>query len=108
MQDQYTNPDGYNQTSVLGRVSGLNGHYLLVHGTGNYESKKKALRFSADDNVHFMNSCDLNELLVEANIQFETMYYVNRDHSINGNNARQHLYRLLCDFVAKWLGTDLS
>ena len=55
-----------------------------------------------------MNSCDLNELLVEANIQFETMYYVNRDHSINGNNARQHLYRLLCDFVAKWLGTDLS
>lgn len=41
MQDQYTNPDGYNQTSVLGRVSGLNGHYLLVHGTGNYESKKK-------------------------------------------------------------------
>jgi len=94
MQDPTTNPIGYVNTSVLNRVNLLAGHFLLVHGTG-------------DDNVHFLNSCDLNELLVEANKQFDTMYYVNRDHSINGNNARQHLYRLISNFIAKWLGTPL-
>lgn len=94
MQDPKTNPVGYEATSVLYQASKMKSHFLLVHGT-------------ADDNVQFMNTCDLNELLVENNIQFDTMFYVNRDHSISGNNGREHLYRMMANYIARYLGTPL-
>jgi len=64
----------------------MKGHYLLVHGT-------------SDDNVHFQNSVDLVDKLVEADVEFETMYYPNKDHSIYGGNTRNHLYKKLTKFV---------
>eukprot|EP00727_Mastigamoeba_balamuthi_P007145 m51a1_g3050 hypothetical protein (821) ;mRNA; r:949257-952570 len=90
MRTQLENPEGYNATSVMRRAKNLVGNYLLVHGTG-------------DDNVHFMNSCVFNEALVEAGVQFSAMWYSDRDHAINGNNARQHLYRLIDNFVSRHL-----
>jgi len=88
------NQQGYSETSVLPNVTNMKPNtFLLIHGT-------------ADDNVHFMNSALLNDALVAKNIPFETMYYVNRDHSINVGNSRKHLYRLIKRFLDKKLKPD--
>lgn len=55
------NPDGYRNSSLLGRVEGLrNKQFYLVHGT-------------ADDNVHFQQSMELAARLERADIEFEQM-----------------------------------
>jgi dipeptidyl-peptidase-4 len=81
------NPQGYNAGSVVESADKLeNFPFLLVHGTG-------------DDNVHFQNTAILNEKLIELGIQYETMFYTNRQHSISGDGARPHLYTLLYNFI---------
>lgn len=39
--------------------------------------------------------------LIEHGVQYTTMIYGNRDHSINGGNSRQHLYRLIETFLRR-------
>lgn len=80
------NADGYDKNSPINHVKMMKGKYLLVHGT-------------ADDNVHFQNSVDLVDKLVEADVTFETMYYPNKDHGIYGGNTRNHLYKKMTNFV---------
>lgn len=80
------NADGYDKNSPINHVKMMKGKYLLVHGT-------------ADDNVHFQNSVDLVDKLVEADVPFETMYYPNKDHGIYGGNTRNHLYKKMTNFV---------
>jgi dipeptidyl-peptidase-4 len=80
------NADGYDKNSPINHVKMMKGKYLLVHGT-------------ADDNVHFQNSVDLVDKLVEADVAFETMYYPNKDHGIYGGNTRNHLYKKMTNFV---------
>lgn len=80
------NAKGYDDNSPINHVKKMKGHFLLVHGT-------------ADDNVHFQNSVDLVDKLIEANINFETLYYPNKDHSIYGGNSRVHLYTKMTNFV---------
>lgn len=86
MQTPEMNPEGYKKGAPLNKVEKIKGNYLLVHGTG-------------DDNVHFQNSVEMINELVEHNIQFETMYYPDRNHGIYGGNTRRHLYKMLTDFV---------
>ncbi|MCZ8216197.1 MAG: prolyl oligopeptidase family serine peptidase, partial [Cyclobacteriaceae bacterium] len=59
---------------------------LLIHGTG-------------DDNVHFQNSVVLQEALVNAGIQFDSFYYVDKHHGIQGSKTRQHLYTQMLNYV---------
>jgi len=86
MQTPQMNPEGYKKGSPLTYADQIKGHYLLVHGTG-------------DDNVHFQNSVALVNKLIKANVQFQTMYYPNRNHGIYGGNTRRHLFKLLNDFI---------
>lgn len=87
MQTPETNEEGYVETAVIPRAKNIkDDSFLLIHGT-------------ADDNVHFMNSAILNDELVDANVRFRTMYYVNRDHSIRVGNSLPHLYRNIIDFL---------
>lgn len=86
MQTPQMNPEGYREGSVLNYADQIDGNYLLVHGTG-------------DDNVHFQNSVELINRLVAAEVQFETMYYPNRNHGIYGGNTREHLYKMLNDYI---------
>jgi len=91
MRTPQSNAIGYSQSSVLNRVYGKAPwvpNYLLVHGT-------------ADDNVHFQNGALLADALVQNGIQFETMYYPNRNHGLTGPNGEQntHLYTLLTHFL---------
>jgi dipeptidyl-peptidase 4 len=59
---------------------------LLVHGTG-------------DDNVHYQNSIEMVEALVQADRQFELFFYPNKNHGIYGGNTRFHLYTQLTRFI---------
>ena len=82
------NKEGYDNASVLKHAKNIKGKLLLVHGTG-------------DDNVHFQNSVKLVEELVKNDIQFRTMFYPESNHSMNGPNARLHLYQMMTDFILK-------
>jgi dipeptidyl-peptidase-4 len=82
------NPAGYDENSPVTHAAKLKGNYLLIHGTG-------------DDNVHFQNSVSMEEALIQANKQFESFYYPNKNHSISGGNTRLHLYTLMTDFLRK-------
>lgn len=86
MRTPQENFEGYEKTSPLVHAEQLDGRLLLVSGT-------------ADDNVHFQNSLQFSEALVQANKQFDMQFYTNRDHSIYGCNTRLHLYTKVIDFL---------
>lgn len=85
MRTPKENGDGYRASSAINHVAALKGKLLLIHG-------------SADDNVHFQNFMEYNEALVQANIQFETQIYTNRNHGISGGNTRNHLMNRVVNF----------
>ncbi|MEE9429752.1 MAG: alpha/beta fold hydrolase [Melioribacteraceae bacterium] len=80
------NSEGYKNGSVLEHAKNIKGKLLLMHGTG-------------DDNVHFQNSVKLVQELVENDIQFETMFYPESNHSMSGKNSRIHLYKKMTKFI---------
>lgn len=85
MRTPKENGDGYQASSAISRASRLKGKLLLIHG-------------SADDNVHLQNFMEYSEALVQANIQFDTQIYTNRNHSIFGGNTRNHLMNRVANF----------
>jgi len=80
------NPEGYTQNSPIALVSGIKGKLLLVAGT-------------ADDNVHYQNTIEFAEALVQAGVQFRMMSYNNRNHGIRGGNTTLHLYTMFDEFL---------
>jgi dipeptidyl-peptidase-4 len=80
------NPEGYNQNSPITLASGIKGKLLLVAGT-------------ADDNVHYQNTIEFAEAMVQAGIQFRMMSYNNRNHGIRGGNTTMHLYTMFDEFL---------
>jgi dipeptidyl-peptidase 4 len=80
------NPEGYDSNSPITLASGIKGKLLLVHGT-------------ADDNVHYQNSLEFAEAMVQAGVQFQMMSYVNRNHNIRGGNTTMHLYTMFDNFL---------
>uniref|UniRef100_A0AAR2KAI2 Uncharacterized protein n=1 Tax=Pygocentrus nattereri TaxID=42514 RepID=A0AAR2KAI2_PYGNA len=82
------NADSYNNSTVTGRAKNFKSvQYLLVHGT-------------ADDNVHFQQAAQISKALVEQQVDFEAMWYTDKDHSLSGK-ARYHLYKHLSHFLQK-------
>jgi len=86
MRTPKENQKGYDDTSPIKLAKNLQGRLLLVHGT-------------ADDNVHFKQSMDYAEALVQAGKQFEMQFYRDRDHGIYGGNTRMHLYTRMSEFL---------
>ena len=82
------NGEGYDADSPLSHVEGLEGKYLLIHGTG-------------DDNVHVQNSMRMVEALIQADKDFEWFAYPDRNHGIYGGNTRMHLYRMMTRFIGE-------
>jgi len=80
------NPEGYQQNSPIALASGIKGKLLLVAGT-------------ADDNVHYQNTIEFAEAMVQAGIQFRMMSYNNRNHGIRGGNTTKHLYTMFDEFL---------
>ena len=90
MRTPQENPKGYD-CSPLHRYEKIKGNLLLVHGM-------------ADDNVHFQNSAELAEALVQLGYQFDMQVYTNRNHSIYGGNTRNHLLRQITEFFKDKMG----
>lgn len=80
------NPLGYDNNSPINHVDKLKGKFLLNHGT-------------ADDNVHFQNSVEMIEKLVQAGKQFDVMVYPDKNHGIRGGNTTMHLYTLMTNYI---------
>lgn len=86
MRTRKENEEGYEMNSPINFVDALMGDYLLVHGV-------------TDDNVHFQNTLEMSNALINANKQFDTYIYPNRNHGIRGDNARLHLYTKMTNFL---------
>lgn len=86
LQTPQENPDGYDQNSPTTFANLLKGKFLLIHGT-------------ADDNVHFQNSMEFSEALIQGKKQFEFMAYPDKNHGIYGGQTRPQLYQKMTDFI---------
>ena len=84
MRTPKENPDGYDYNAIR-RAQYMNGALLICHGL-------------ADDNVHFQNTAEYSEALVQAGKQFDMQVYTNRNHSIYGGKTRLHLMTRITDF----------
>jgi dipeptidyl-peptidase-4 len=75
---------GYEMSDATKSADKLHGALLLVHGT-------------SDDNVHFQNSIQMINALINAGKQFRLMIYPNKTHSIAGKDARVHLFTMIAE-----------
>ncbi|MFP5042992.1 S9 family peptidase [Parasediminibacterium sp. JCM 36343] len=80
------NKQGYDDNAPMNFVDKIKGKFLIIHGT-------------ADDNVHFQNSAMMIDEMIKKNIEFESGYYPNKNHSIFGGNTRLHLYTKMTKFI---------
>jgi dipeptidyl-peptidase 4 len=88
LQRPQDNPSGYDDNSPINFVKNIKGNYLIVHGT-------------ADDNVHFQNSVEMVEAMIQADIKFDSEFYPNKNHGIYGGNTRNHLYQKMTEYLIK-------
>jgi dipeptidyl-peptidase-4 len=86
MQTPQENAKGYDDNSPINYVDGLKGKFLLIHGSG-------------DDNVHLQNSMQMMEALIQANKQFDSQIYPDKNHGIYGGNTRIQLYNKMTNFI---------
>jgi dipeptidyl-peptidase-4 len=78
---------GYHEGSPINFAEGLQGHLLIIHGSG-------------DDNVHFQGTELLINRLVELGKPFDMMDYPNRTHSLSeGKGTSYHVYSLLTRYL---------
>jgi dipeptidyl-peptidase-4 len=79
------NPNGYRDSSPVNYAAGLRGKLLVAHASG-------------DDNVHFGNTLDLADKLVDAQKYAEFLIYADRGHGISDAPARIHVFNRVAQF----------
>ena len=90
MRTPQENASGYEEVNPIARAGKLHGALLLCHGL-------------ADDNVHYQNTAEYVEALVQADKDFRQLVYTNRNHGISGGNTRNHLFRQCVNFFNEHL-----
>jgi dipeptidyl-peptidase 4 len=81
------NADAYAASSPIHQASQIKGKVMLVHGTG-------------DDNVHFTNSIELlNSLIDSGHYPDQLMIFPGRGHGISDPAAFIQLYKRITDFI---------
>lgn len=86
MQTPQENASGYDENSPINHVNKLKGKFLLIHGSG-------------DDNVHVQNSMQMMEALIQANKQFDSQIYPDKNHGIYGGKTRIQLFNKMTNFI---------
>jgi dipeptidyl-peptidase-4 len=79
------NKKGYDAACVLTYAGKLEGKLMIVHGTG-------------DDNVHYQNTVQLMQKFIDANRQFDIMFYPNKNHRISGGVTQWHLFTKISNY----------
>jgi dipeptidyl-peptidase-4 len=87
------NPAGYAESSDVAAAGNLAGSLLLVAGTG-------------DDNVHWQNTLQLIQALIEADKPYALLIYPNKTHGISGEAARTHLFESMERFWERSLAPE--
>ncbi len=90
MRTPRENASGYDNNSPINHIDKIKGNYLIVHGT-------------ADDNVHFQNSVEMVNAMINKGIKFDSEYYPNKNHSIGGSKTRLHLYDKMTRYILEKL-----
>jgi len=85
MQTPLKNPDGYNSTNLMNKVSALNSDLLMIHGL-------------IDDVVVVQHSLKFLEKCVENNIPIDYFVYPNHAHNVIGGE-RLHLMQKVLDYI---------
>jgi dipeptidyl-peptidase-4 len=81
------NVKGYHDGSPINFAEGLQGHLLIIHGSG-------------DDNVHYQGTELLINKLVELGEPFDMMDYPNRTHALSeGNGTSFHVFSTLARYI---------
>ena len=89
------NPKGYKESSSVESAKNLDSHLLLVAGTG-------------DDNVHWQNTMQFIQALINAGKPYQLLIYPNRLHGISGPKARTHLFTAMQHFWMTQLKPPVS
>jgi dipeptidyl-peptidase 4 len=83
------NAEGYKNSSPVNQAGGLKGKLMLAHGTG-------------DDNVHFANSSEvINQLIENGRYPSDLMIFPGRGHPIGDLPARIQLFDGIVEFLLK-------
>jgi dipeptidyl-peptidase 4 len=86
MHTPQENASGYDDNSPINFAKNLKGKLLLIHGSG-------------DDNVHVQNTMQMMEALIQANKQFDSQIYPDKNHGIFGGKTRIQLYNKMTAFI---------
>jgi dipeptidyl-peptidase-4 len=85
MSTPQENAEGYRQSAPLTNAANLKGKLLIAHGT-------------ADDNVHYANTVQLQEEFIKAGRYAEIMLYPERGHGASDRTAQIHLWKRVTQF----------
>ncbi len=89
MDTPQTNPEGFEETSVLNKIQNLKGKLLIIHG-------------GVDPVVVPQNSMDLLLKAQEAGVQVDFYTYPNSEHNVRGRQ-RIHLMQKITDYFEDYL-----
>ncbi len=90
MRTPQENGKNYDDNSPINHVHAIKGNYLIIHGT-------------ADDNVHFQNTVEMTNMMINHGIKFDSEFYPNKNHGIGGGKTRLHLYERMTRFILEKL-----
>ena len=89
MDTPETNPDGFEQTSLLGKTSSLRGKLLICQG-------------AMDNTVVWQQSLSFVQKCIEEGIQLDYFPYPKSEHNVFGR-WRVHLHDKISDYFDSWL-----
>ena len=89
MDTPQSNPEGYEESSLLNYVDNLQGHLLIIHGT-------------VDPVVVWQNSLLYLRKAIDAGKQLDYFVYPGDEHNMRGKD-RVHLYRKITDYFDLYL-----
>lgn len=90
MRTPTENPNGYDDNSPINHVEKIKGNFLIIHGT-------------ADDNVHFQNTAEMVNAMINAGVKFDSEFYPNKNHGIGGKMTQYHLFNRINTFLLEKL-----
>jgi len=90
MRTPQENGKNYDDNSPINHVEKIKGNYLIIHGT-------------ADDNVHFQNTVEMVNAMINKGVRFDSELYPNKNHGIGGGKTRLHLYDRMTRFILEKL-----
>ena len=90
MGTPHSNPQGYQESSLMHHIGNLRGKLLLVHGL-------------IDENVHFRHTARLINALIRARKQYDLLLFPDERHMPRKLEDRVYMEQVVCGYFEKWL-----